>query len=130
MLNELYDVWWPGAPGRTLRNKTLEEWEAAGCPPSGRRPGEGTLIGELRTFLQARMPSYMVPAVLMPLAAWPLTPSGKVDRRALHRCADQSGQAQQPVNEGGHTLARRTHASQVIAAFGAQMVPVRFQKDL
>jgi NAD(P)H-dependent flavin oxidoreductase YrpB (nitropropane dioxygenase family) len=49
VLNELYDVWWPGAPGRTLRNKTLEEWEAAGCPPSGRRPGEGTSIGELRT---------------------------------------------------------------------------------
>jgi len=49
VLNELYDLWWPGAPGRTLRNKTLEEWEAAGCPPPGQRPGEGTSIGQLST---------------------------------------------------------------------------------
>ena len=49
VLNELYDVWWPRAPARTLRNKTLAEWEAAGCPPPGRRPGEGTSIGKLHT---------------------------------------------------------------------------------
>jgi NAD(P)H-dependent flavin oxidoreductase YrpB (nitropropane dioxygenase family) len=49
VLNELYDLWWTGAPGRTLRNKTLEEWEAAGCPPPGQRPGEGTSIGKLTT---------------------------------------------------------------------------------
>jgi nitronate monooxygenase len=45
VLNGLYDLWWTGAPARTLRNKTLAEWEAAGCPPSGQRPGEGTSIG-------------------------------------------------------------------------------------
>ncbi len=49
ILNELYDVWWPYAPGRTLRNKTLAEWEAAGCPSPGERPGEGTPIGTLTT---------------------------------------------------------------------------------
>jgi nitronate monooxygenase len=46
--NELYDAWWPGAPHRTLRNKTLAEWEGAGCPPPGERPGEGTSIGRWR----------------------------------------------------------------------------------
>jgi NAD(P)H-dependent flavin oxidoreductase YrpB (nitropropane dioxygenase family) len=46
--NELYDVWWPNAPHRTLRNKTYEEWEAAGRPPPGKRPGEGTSIGKRR----------------------------------------------------------------------------------
>ena len=45
VLNELYDVGWPNAPHRTLRNKTLAEWEAAGRPASGSRPGEGTSIG-------------------------------------------------------------------------------------
>jgi NAD(P)H-dependent flavin oxidoreductase YrpB (nitropropane dioxygenase family) len=45
---DLYDAWWPGAPHRTLRNKTFDEWEAAGRPPSGRRPGEGTSIGTRR----------------------------------------------------------------------------------
>ena len=28
-----------------LRNAITQEWEAAGCPPSGQRPGEGTLVG-------------------------------------------------------------------------------------
>lgn len=55
VLNELYDLWWPGAPGRTLRNKTLAEWEAAGCPPTGQRPGEGTSIGFLTTSSGGRV---------------------------------------------------------------------------
>jgi nitronate monooxygenase/enoyl-[acyl-carrier protein] reductase II len=46
--NTLYDVGWPDAPHRTLRNKTFGEWEAAGRPPSGSRPGEGTSIGRRR----------------------------------------------------------------------------------
>ena len=44
---ELFDVNWPGAPHRTLRGKTHDEWVAAGRPPSGERPGEGTSIGTL-----------------------------------------------------------------------------------
>ncbi len=50
VFNELYDVWWTGAPHRTLRNKTIKEWEAAGRPPSGKRPGEGTSIGKRRNL--------------------------------------------------------------------------------
>jgi nitronate monooxygenase len=46
--NQLYDVWWPDAPHRTLRNKTVTEWEAAGKPPPGQRPGEGVPIGRRR----------------------------------------------------------------------------------
>ena len=46
--NELYDVWWPNAPHRTLRNKAFDEWDAAGRPPPGKRPGEGTSIGKRR----------------------------------------------------------------------------------
>ena len=49
VLNELYDVWWPNAPHRTLRNKTFAEWDAAGRPPPGQRPGEGTSIGKRRS---------------------------------------------------------------------------------
>src|SRR5205823_6243616 len=37
----LYDVSWPNAPHRALRNSTSAEWERAGRPPSGSRPGEG-----------------------------------------------------------------------------------------
>jgi nitronate monooxygenase len=35
---------WPNAPHRVLRNRTLEMWEAAGCPPAGKRPGEGDIL--------------------------------------------------------------------------------------
>jgi NAD(P)H-dependent flavin oxidoreductase YrpB (nitropropane dioxygenase family) len=33
------------APHRVLRNMAVTEWEAAGRPAPGRRPGEGTIIG-------------------------------------------------------------------------------------
>jgi nitronate monooxygenase/enoyl-[acyl-carrier protein] reductase II len=41
----LFDLGWPEAPHRVLRNQAFEEWEAAGRPASGQRPGEGTIVG-------------------------------------------------------------------------------------
>ncbi len=38
---------------------------------------------ELRTFLKDKLPDHMVPAVFLMLDRFPLTPNGKVDRRAL-----------------------------------------------
>ncbi|WP_123417576.1 non-ribosomal peptide synthase/polyketide synthase, partial [Pseudomonas brassicacearum] len=40
-------------------------------------------IETLRTYLQAQLPAYMVPAVYVRLGALPLTPNGKLDRKAL-----------------------------------------------
>lgn len=39
--------------------------------------------GELRRHVRLHVPEYMVPGIVMPLAALPMTPNGKVDRRAL-----------------------------------------------
>jgi nitronate monooxygenase len=35
---------WPGATHRALRNRTFVMWDAAGCPPVGKRPGEGDVL--------------------------------------------------------------------------------------
>jgi nitronate monooxygenase len=40
----LYEVGWPDAPHRALRNSTAAMWESAGRPPLGRRPGVGDVI--------------------------------------------------------------------------------------
>jgi nitronate monooxygenase len=43
-LEELFDIGWPKAPHRVLRNSTVAAWEAAGRPASGQRPGEGEVV--------------------------------------------------------------------------------------
>ena len=72
-------VWQP-----TAGDRRLVTWFVA-------QPGEAPALSDLRSFLQTRLPSYMVPASLEPIAEIPLTRNGKVDRRALP--APQSARA-------------------------------------
>ena len=44
---DLYEVGWPGAPHRAIRNSTAEAWEMSGRPPPGARPGEGEAVARL-----------------------------------------------------------------------------------
>jgi NAD(P)H-dependent flavin oxidoreductase YrpB (nitropropane dioxygenase family) len=46
VLTQLFDVGWPGAPHRVIGNSTYRQWEAAGGPPSGERPGEGEEVAD------------------------------------------------------------------------------------
>ena len=46
-------------------------------------PGRALNLESVRPFLRQRLPSHMVPAFFMSLEKFPLTPNGKIDRRAL-----------------------------------------------
>jgi len=37
---------WANASHRVLRNRTIDDWEAAGCPQPGLRPGEDEILAE------------------------------------------------------------------------------------
>ena len=63
---------------------------------------------ELKDFLAAKLPAYMVPALYLPLTSLPLTPNGKIDRAALPA----------PVGESNSSTARTngTEMEEVILA--------------
>jgi NAD(P)H-dependent flavin oxidoreductase YrpB (nitropropane dioxygenase family) len=71
----VFDIGWPDAPHRTLRNSTFEAWEAAGRPPSGSRPGEGETIatwfdGEAIQRYHSTSPREGVSGDIEALALW------------------------------------------------------------
>ncbi len=75
-------------------------------------------VSELRDFLSARLPAYMVPSMFVTLEALPLTPNGKVDRAAL------------PAPDAANTLgedvfhAPRTEVEQIVASILAPLLGV------
>jgi amino acid adenylation domain-containing protein len=70
---------------------------------------------DMRVYLQARLPEYMVPSAFGVLPALPLTPSGKVDRRALAAVAAPEAPAPGQV-------APRTLVEKVLAAIWEELL--------
>ncbi|WP_437733786.1 amino acid adenylation domain-containing protein [Sorangium sp. So ce1335] len=72
--------------------------------------------GELRAHLKEKLPEYMIPSAFVALEAMPLTPNGKVDRRALP--------APEPlaVDAGGDLAAPRTPVEEVLAGIWAHVL--------
>ncbi|HEV2763850.1 MAG TPA: amino acid adenylation domain-containing protein, partial [Pyrinomonadaceae bacterium] len=95
-----------GAAGRRL---------VAYATPSGEERCEAE---ELRRHLGERLPAYMVPAAVVWLEEFPLTPNGKVDRKALpdpERFAHEARPAYEPP---------RTPVEELLAGAWAQVLEV------
>jgi NAD(P)H-dependent flavin oxidoreductase YrpB (nitropropane dioxygenase family) len=76
---KLYDMGWPDAAHRVLRTAVYEEWERAGRPESGKRPGEGKPVGTLKHAGMAMPP--LVKYTVMPPAEYL---EGEVDEFAFY----------------------------------------------
>ncbi|MEV7941740.1 amino acid adenylation domain-containing protein [Kitasatospora sp. NPDC088264] len=80
----------------------------------------GFSTGELRAFVARRLPAYLVPAVVVVLDRFPLTPNGKIDQKAFP----------EPEFAGSKYRAPRTPAEQVLAdAFAEVLGAVRIGID-
>jgi len=74
--------------------------------------------GEMRRFLQQRLPDYMIPSAFVALDAIPLTPNGKLDRRALPEPNFAS-----PLRESGF-VAPRTRQEQCLAGIWTHVLGI------
>ena len=73
------------------------------------RAGARLAAAEVRSFVAARLPEYMVPGLLVELERLPLTPNGKVDRKALPEAGPGGGAAAREY------VAPRTTIEEVLA---------------
>ena len=73
---------------------------------------------ELRNFLKGKLPDYMLPSAFIMLHTFPLTPNGKVDRRALP-APDQSR-----LELAGALVAPRTSTERALAEIWAKVLGV------
>jgi amino acid adenylation domain-containing protein len=115
--------------------------------------GDSLSMDDVRRWLAARLPAHVVPSALMALDTLPLTPGGKLDRRALpapdaSTLSGEAGQRPRTVEEetlagiwatvlgvqpgvrddffalGGHSLLAARVAARVRQAFGVEL-PLR-----
>ncbi|TMQ65448.1 MAG: amino acid adenylation domain-containing protein [Candidatus Eisenbacteria bacterium] len=81
-------------------------------------PGKAPTPEDLRSFLGERLPRFMIPAVFVSLEALPLTPSGKIDRRAL-----PSPRSIGPALDGAG-IAPRTPTEEILAGIWSQLLRI------
>jgi len=86
--------------------------------------GGGDVPEALRVFLRQSLPAYMVPSRFVGLAVLPLTPSGKVDRKALPRGAERGVADATAIFVGPRTAAELTVAALWCEALGLSRISI------
>ncbi|HEY7167532.1 MAG TPA: non-ribosomal peptide synthase/polyketide synthase, partial [Candidatus Binatia bacterium] len=95
------------APGE----KRLAAYVVAGA-------GREATVNQLRSFLQHRLPEYMIPSAFVVLDSLPLSVNGKVNRRAL------PAPGQSSVDPGGTYKPPRTPAEEMVAEIWREVLKV------
>ncbi len=86
-----------------------------------RQDGAAGDFTALRAALSKRLPSHMTPAVYVGIDAWPLSPNGKIDRKALQRLGvPVAGEAGQP--EPGAVVGPRSPIEEAVAGIFAAVL--------
>ncbi len=93
------------------------------------QPGEPRLVGyvvlkslpritgsDLRSYLKAKLPAYMVPPVFVEMLEFPRTPNGKIDRRALPVPAPVSADIRE------NFVAPRNRLEEIVAGIWAELL--------
>ena len=92
----LFDVGWPDAAHRVLRNTAMDEWEAAGRPASGQRPEEGRAIGTMpMAGTSVELPKY---GIFPPMPGF----AGDLEQTALY--AGESCRLIHDIKPAGHIV--------------------------
>ncbi len=101
--------------GETASSRRLVGYVALGEEgETGEIPG----FGDLRAFLAESLPDPMIPTAWARIEAFPLTPTGKLDRRALARIEPQESASQDDF------VAPRTPAEELLAAVWIEVLGV------
>ena len=79
---------------------------------------EGISTRELQEYVKERLPQYMIPSVFIEMESMPLTPNGKVDRRAL------PAPEQDRMVAGNQYEAPRTAVEQVLARIWSEVLGI------
>jgi amino acid adenylation domain-containing protein len=79
-------------------------------------PDGNVTVDSLRSFVQRRLPAFMIPSAIVVMDAFPLTPNGKVDRAALPAPA--------PIQTHAEFIEPRTATEQSIAALWTDLLQV------
>jgi amino acid adenylation domain-containing protein/non-ribosomal peptide synthase protein (TIGR01720 family) len=74
---------------------------------------------QLKAYLAAKLPQYMVPAYFIPVEKIPLTPNGKIDRKALPEPGQKTGQGY---------LAPRNEVEEILTGIWADVLGIEKDK--
>jgi amino acid adenylation domain-containing protein len=94
------------------------------CAPQAAARPDAALWNELRAHLRTLLPAYMVPASWLRLDRLPLTPSGKLDRRAFAESHGAKRRVETPAETAPRTETEREMAALWAEVLGREQIGV------